>query len=347
MSKLLEVKNLCTEFSSKNGTVRAVRNVSWSIEQGEVLGIVGESGSGKSVSMLSIMGLLADNGKVTNGEIIFEGKDLSPAKLKTKSELKAHDQMMQKIRCKEIGMIFQDPMTYLNPILTIGYQMSEGLKAHFKMSKKECRERNLRILELAGITNPKRRLSQYPFQLSGGMRQRVMIAQAISSYPKLLIADEPTTALDVTIQAQILDLMQALKNKIGTSIILITHDLGVVASMCSRIIILYGGQIMEQGTSREIFYQSKHPYTEGLLQSVANYDEEADESKKLVPIEGTPPDLLKPPAGCAFVDRCKYAMKICKTHEPEMRQISPTHACKCFRCYPEVESLTKGGAAND
>ncbi len=355
MANILEIEHLKTFFVTDQGVVKPVRDVSLTLGEGEVLGIVGESGSGKSVTMLSVMGLLARNGYVGQGRVTFdgqeifniqpEGEDVTIKQLK--QEKKAYEAKMRKYRGKEVGMIFQDPMTYLNPILTIGYQMSEGLKAHFKMSKKECRERNLRILELAGITNPKRRLSQYPFQLSGGMRQRVMIAQAISSYPKLLIADEPTTALDVTIQAQILDLMQALKNKIGTSIILITHDLGVVASMCSRIIILYGGQIMEQGTSREIFYQSKHPYTEGLLQSVANYDEEADESKKLVPIEGTPPDLLKPPAGCAFVDRCKYAMKICKTHEPEMRQISPTHACKCFRCYPEVESLTKGGAAND
>ena len=354
MANILEIEGLKTYFATGHGLVQAVRDNTLHVEEGEILGIVGESGSGKSVTMFSVMGLLARNGYVGQGRVVFDGKEVfnihheeETVSLRTlRQEKHDYESKMREYRGKDIGMIFQDPMTYLNPILTVGYQMAEGLKKHFNMSKEECRKRSLEMLKLVGITNPERRLTQYPFELSGGMRQRVMIAIAMSSFPKLLIADEPTTALDVTIQAQILDLMRGLKDKMGMSIILITHDLGVVASMCTRIIIMYGGQIMEQGTDREIFYESKHPYTEGLLQSIASYDEEADESKKLVPIEGTPPDLLKPPKGCAFVDRCKYAMKVCKEHEPEMRQLTPTHACKCFLCYPEVESLQKGEVVN-
>ncbi len=305
-----------------------MRNVSWSFEQGEVLGIVGESGSGKSVSMLSIMGLLADNGKVTNGEIIFEGKDLSPAKLKTKSELKAHDQMMQKIRCKEIGMIFQDPMTYLNPVLRIGTQMTMPLMHHFGMSKAEAKKRAIEMMTKVGIPSPERRFRQYPHEFSGGMRQRIIIAIALSCNPKLIIADEPTTALDVTIQAQVLDLIKELSDESKTSVIMITHDLGVVASLCTKIIIMYGGKIVEAGNEREIFYEPKHPYTRGLLNSINNLDD--DDDTKLESIPGSPPDLLAPPAGCPFVDRCAHAMYVCRDKPPLTTQFSESHTCSCW-----------------
>ena len=328
MANLLEVKNLCTEFSSKNGTVKAVRDVSWSIEKGEVLGIVGESGSGKSVSMLSIMGLLADNGRVTNGEILFEGKDLSPAKLTSKAELKKYDQMMQGIRCKEIGMIFQDPMTFLNPVLRIGTQMTMPLMHHFGMSKAEAKKKAIEMMTKVGIPSPERRFRQYPHEFSGGMRQRIIIAIALSCNPKLIIADEPTTALDVTIQAQVLDLIKDLSNEYQTSVIMITHDLGVVASLCTKIIIMYGGKIVESGTEREIFYEPKHPYTRGLLNSINNPDD--DDDTKLESIPGSPPDLLAPPAGCPFVDRCEHAMYVCKEKPPLKTQFSESHSCNCW-----------------
>ena len=328
MSKLLEVKNLCTEFSSKSGTVRAVRNVSWSIEQGEVLGIVGESGSGKSVSMLSIMGLLADNGKVTSGEILFEGKNLSPAGFKTKSEWKNYDKMMQKIRCKEIGMIFQDPMTYLNPVLRIGTQMTMPLMHHFGMSKAEAKKKAIEMMTKVGIPSPERRFRQYPHEFSGGMRQRIIIAIALSCNPKLIIADEPTTALDVTIQAQVLELIKELTEASKASVIMITHDLGVVASLCNKIIIMYGGKIVEAGNEREIFYDPKHPYTKGLLNSINNPDD--DDDTKLESIPGSPPDLLAPPAGCPFVDRCEHAMYVCRDKPPLTTQFSESHTCSCW-----------------
>ena len=328
MAKLLEVKNLCTEFSSKNGAVKAVRDVTWSVDKGEVLGIVGESGSGKSVSMLSIMGLLADNGKVTNGEVLFEGKNISSAGLKTPAEIKAHDKMMQSIRCKEIGMIFQDPMTFLNPVLRIGTQMTMPLMQHFGMSKAEAKEKAIEMMKKVGIPSPERRFRQYPHEFSGGMRQRIIIAIALCCNPKLVIADEPTTALDVTIQAQVLDLIKELSTELGTSVIMITHDLGVVASMCQKIIIMYGGKVVETGTEREIFYDAKHPYTRGLLNSINNPDD--DDDSKLVSIPGTPPDLLAPPAGCPFVDRCEHAMYVCRDVPPLKSEFSDTHACSCW-----------------
>ncbi len=347
---ILEVEHLRSFFTTDNGVVKPVRDVSFKLESGEILGIVGESGSGKSVTMFSVMGLLAKNGYVGQGRVVFEGKELlhiQPGEdwvdlRALKEQKEEYEKKLEDIRGKDIGMIFQDPMTYLNPILTIGFQMSEGLKRYFHLSNEECRKRNIEMLEMVGITNAEKRLSQYPFELSGGMRQRVMIAMALNARPKLLIADEPTTALDVTIQAQILELMQELKEKIGMSIILITHDLGVVASMCTHVIIMYGGQIMEEGSDMDIFYHSRHPYTEGLLNSVTTYDEKTKAKRRLEPIEGSPPDLRKPPIGCAFVDRCKYAMKLCKEYEPPVTQLSDTHSCKCWLCNPEVTALKEG-----
>ena len=348
---VLEVEHLRSFFNTENGVVRPVRDVSFEVKQGEVLGIVGESGSGKSVTMFSVMGLLAKNGYVGQGRITFNGETLLELKPQTddvdlhtlRNEKMSYEKRMQDIRGKDIGMIFQDPMTYLNPLLTVGYQMSEGLKRYFHLSNKECRMRNIEMLEMVGITNAEKRLSQYPFELSGGMRQRIMIAMALNSKPKLLIADEPTTALDVTIQAQILELMQSLQKKIGMSIILITHDLGVVASMCTHIIIMYGGQIMEEGSDMDIFYSPRHPYTEGLLKSVATCNDTLEGKRKLEPIPGSPPDLRKPPQGCAFVDRCKYAMKICKAYEPPVVSLSDTHSCKCWRCHPKVMAMEQEG----
>lgn len=337
---LLKCENLETVFLTDNGIVQSVRNVSFDLEEGEVLGIVGESGSGKSVTMLSTTGLLAKNGNIINGRITFDGKLLFEQERSQNGTLeeiasnralsiknRAYCDKMGNFRGNEIGMIFQDPMTFLNPILTIGYQLKEGLKQHTGMKDKECEKKCIEMLELVGITTPERRMKQYPFELSGGMRQRIMIAMALLSNPKLLIADEPTTALDVTIQAQILELMKELQKKMNMSIIMITHDLGVVASMCTRIIIMYGGQIMEQGTDEDIFYRPHHPYTKGLLNSVASDD---GTGRRLEPIEGSPPDLLKPPTGCAFVDRCKYAMRICKQYQPDSTQLSDKHVCKCW-----------------
>ncbi len=342
---ILEVEHLKTYFLTEQGIVRPVRDVSFTVQEGEILGIVGESGSGKSVTMLSVMGLLAKNGYVGQGTVRFDGQtlmDLPEASgeipfSQLRRQKREYEKKMEEIRGREIGMIFQDPMTFLNPILTVGYQMSEGLRRHFGLSRPECRKKNREMLNLVGITNAEQRLSQYPFELSGGMRQRVLIASALGSNPKLLIADEPTTALDVTIQAQILQLIGDLKEKIQMATVLITHDLGVVASVCTRILILYGGEIVEEGTDREIFYEGKHPYTEGLLNSVAKDEALSGRARKLVPIEGSPPDLLKPPAGCSFADRCRYAMRICKERAPENIRFSDTHSCKCWLSHPEVE----------
>lgn len=352
MVKILKCKNLETVFSTDNGIVQSVRNVSFEVDEGEVLGIVGESGSGKSVSMLSTTGLLAKNGTIINGRIEFGGNvvfdykrnpEKSLASTASQKQLQKinrdYREQMGKLRGNGIGMIFQDPMTFLNPILTIGYQLKEGLIQHMGMPDKEAEKKCLNLLEMVGITTPERRMKQYPFELSGGMRQRIMIAMALLSNPKLLIADEPTTALDVTIQAQILELMKDLQKQMNMSIIMITHDLGVVASMCTRIIIMYGGQIMEEGTDEDIFYRPGHPYTQGLLNSVASDD---GTDRKLEPIEGSPPDLLKPPAGCAFVDRCKYAMKICKKCRPQMVRLSESHSCRCWLEDSQVKSLREG-----
>lgn len=329
MERLLEVKNLKTEFKTNVGQVHAVRGVSFYLDKGEALGIVGESGCGKSVTMMSIMRLLADNGKIAEGEIYFNGKDISKAK----------DSDMDSIRGNEIGMIFQDPMTSLNPVFTIGDQLIEPLIKHRGMKKDEAKKHAVEMLKLVGIPSPEKRMKQYPHEFSGGMRQRAMIAMSLICEPKLIIADEPTTALDVTIQAQILDLMKDLKNKLNTSIILITHDLGVVADLCSRINVMYGGIVVETGTTEDIFYRPKHPYTWGLLRSVPNPKENTKE--KLKPIEGQPPDLLKPPVGCPFAARCDYAMKICIEKQPPQFKVGENHSAACWLCHkdaPKVEA---------
>ena len=329
MSKLLEVSDLRTIFKTHIGDVQSVRGVSFHLEKGEALGVVGESGCGKSVTMMTIMRLLGENAKINVEKIIFDDKDIT----------KPTEKLMQTIRGNDMSMIFQDPMTSLNPLFTVGDQLTEHLIKHKKISKKEANEKAIKMLDMVGIPSPEKRLKQYPHEFSGGMRQRVMIAMSLICEPKLIIADEPTTALDVTIQAQILDLMKDLKSKLDTSIILITHDLGVVADLCSRINVMYGGLIVEEGTTEDIFYRGRHPYTWGLLRSVPNPKSELKE--KLVPIEGQPPDLLKPPIGCPFTARCDYAMKICKEKQPPLFEISNGHRAACWLCHknaPKVES---------
>ena len=329
MEKLLDVKDLQTSFKIAAGEVHAVRGVSFYLEKGEALGIVGESGCGKSVTMMSIMRLLDGNGRIVGGQIDFDGKDISNVK----------EVEMEAIRGNDIGMIFQDPMTSLNPVFTIGDQIMEPLLKHRKISRAEAKKEAINMLGLVGIPSPEKRMKQYPHEFSGGMRQRAMIAMSLICEPKLIIADEPTTALDVTIQAQILDLMKDLKEKLHTAIILITHDLGVVADVCSRINVMYGGIIVETGTTEDIFYRGKHPYTWGLLRSVPNPKEDVRE--KLVPIEGQPPDLLNPPVGCPFAARCDYAMKICLQKQPPLFEIGEKHQVACWLCHenaPKVES---------
>ena len=329
MSRLLEVKNLKTSFRTHIGDVQAVRGVSLYLDKGEALGIVGESGCGKSVTMMSLMRLLADNAVIESDNIMFDGQDITNP---TEKE-------MQKIRGNEMAMIFQDPMTSLNPLFTVGQQLTEHLIKHKKDSKKEANDLAIKMLDMVGIPSPEKRLKQYPHEFSGGMRQRVMIAMSLICEPKLIIADEPTTALDVTIQAQILDLMKGLKEKVNSSIILITHDLGVVADLCTRINVMYGGLVVEEGSDEDIFYNGKHPYTWGLLNSVPNPKSEIKE--KLTPIEGQPPDLLKPPVGCPFAARCKYTMKVCIEKQPPLFEISEGHRAACWLCHenaPKVES---------
>lgn len=334
MEKILDVKDLRTSFFTHVGEVKAVRGVSFSLAKGEALGIVGESGSGKSVTMMSIMKLLQENGKVVGGEVNFDGKNIKDMPEKE----------MEKIRGNDIGMIFQDPMTSLNPVFTVGQQLTEPLIKHRKISKKEAEKLAVDMLNLVGIPSPEQRMKQYPHEFSGGMRQRVMIAMALICDPKFLIADEPTTALDVTIQAQILELMKKLKNELGTAIILITHDLGVVADVCDRINVMYGGTIVEAGDVRDIFYRARHPYTWGLLGSVPNPKEIIRE--KLKPIEGQPPDLLNPPVGCPFAARCEYAMKLCIEKQPPLLKIGEGHSAACWLNHPDapkVESPIKKG----
>ena len=334
MEKILDVKDLRTSFFTHVGEVKAVRGVSFSLAKGEALGIVGESGSGKSVTMMSIMKLLQENGKVVGGEVNFDGKNIKDMPEKE----------MEKIRGNDIGTIFQDPMTSLNPVFTVGQQLTEPLIKHRKISKKEAEKLAVDMLNLVGIPSPEQRMKQYPHEFSGGMRQRVMIAMALICDPKFLIADEPTTALDVTIQAQILELMKKLKNELGTAIILITHDLGVVADVCDRINVMYGGIIVESGDVRDIFYRARHPYTWGLLGSVPNPKEIIRE--KLKPIEGQPPDLLNPPVGCPFAARCEYAMKLCIEKQPPLLKIGEGHSAACWLNHPDapkVEAPIKKG----
>lgn len=312
MEKILEVKDLHVSFKTHNGIVKAIRGVGFDLYKGETLAIVGESGSGKSVTTKVLMGILAKNGMIEKGEVLYNGKDLT--KLSKKE--------MVDIRGKEIAMIFQDPMTSLNPTMTVGYQISESLLEHQGLKKQEAKEKTIELLDLVGITEPKKRYKQYPHQLSGGMRQRIVIAIALACNPKVLIADEPTTALDVTIQAQILDLIKELQEKIGLSIIFITHDLGVVANVADRIAVMYAGKIVEYGKSEDIFFDPKHPYTWGLLASMPDMDSTDIE---LYSIKGSPPNLLYPPKGDAFALRSEFALNIDLEEEPPFFKVSDTH----------------------
>lgn len=316
-ANLLEVKNLSVSFFTPAGEVKAVNNISYKLDKSKVLGIVGESGSGKSVSAYSIMGLIDEPGKITGGEILFEGRDL----------IKLSEHEKKKIRGDIISMIFQDPMTCLNPVYTIGNQLIEALTTHQKINKKAAINRIMELLTLVGINEPKRRMSQYPHELSGGMRQRVMIAMALAGNPQILIADEPTTALDVTIQAQILELIKDIQKKIQMAVILITHDFGIVADMADDIIVMYGGGIVERGTVFDIFENPKHPYTLGLLKSLPRIDIKQD---RLIPIEGTPIDLLNMRAGCPFSARCEECMKVCIDNKPPVVQFEEEHFSACW-----------------
>jgi oligopeptide transport system ATP-binding protein len=323
LRKILEVKNLETSFYTYAGEVKAVDDVSFYVEEGETIAIVGESGCGKTATCQSVMRLIpSPPGKIKNGQIIFDGQNL----------MELSESQMEQIRGNKIGMIFQDPMTSLNPVLTLGLQLTESLRKHKKMGKQQAAEKAVGLLTMVGIPNAKLRLNQYPHQLSGGMRQRVMIAMAVSCQPKLLIADEPTTALDVTIQAQILDLMNDLKQKANTSTIIITHDLGMVARMAKRILVMYAGKIIESGATENIYYRPRHPYTIGLLSSVPRLDDE--HKSKLTSISGQPPDLLSPPEGCAFYARCRYGMKICQKQKPQDFFVGDGHMAGCWLHHP-------------
>ena len=327
---LLSVQDLHTSFFTDAGEVQAVNGVSFNLDPGEILGIVGESGSGKSVTAYSIMRILADTGRIVSGRILYKGQDLAGFSEKE----------MQSFRGKCCSIIFQDPMTSLNPVFTIGSQMKEAVVLHTEKRGAEADARVVELLELVGINEPKKRVKQYPFELSGGMRQRVMIAMALACEPDILIADEPTTALDVTIQAQILELIQSLQKKLGMAVILVTHDLGVIADMCDNIVVMYGGRICERGTAREIFYNPKHEYTKGLLRSIPNVN---NMKKKLVPIAGTPINMLNLPKGCAFCARCDEAMKICLTEPPEELWINDDHKAACWMNVKTA--LEEGGMA--
>ena len=315
---LVEIQNERLSFFTPAGEVKALNDVSIHLKEGEVLGIVGESGSGKSVTAYSLMGLTAHPGKLVGGTIDFNGHRINDMSEKE----------MRKIRGNEVSIIFQDPMTSLNPVYTIGNQIEEVILLHTDKKKNEAHERAKELLQLVGINEPEKRLKQYPHELSGGMRQRVMIAIALACEPKLLIADEPTTALDVTIQAQILELMTELKERLGMAIIMITHDLGIVASMCEKIAVMYAGRIVEYGTTDEIFYEPKHEYTRGLLRSIPRLD--AKEHERLIPIEGTPIDLLNPPKGCPFAPRCEKCMKICLREMAPVTEFGETHYSQCW-----------------
>lgn len=319
MENILEVKDLCTSFYTPSGVVKAVDGISFQLKKGSVLGIVGESGSGKSVTAYSILQILTPPGRIDSGSIKFSGQEL----------VGASEARMRKIRGNKISIIFQDPMTSLNPVFTIGNQLIETILLHTSRNKSEAYKRAVEMLGMVGINDPDRRMKQYPHELSGGMRQRVMIAMALVCEPEILIADEPTTALDVTIQAQILELMQDLQKKLGMAIIMITHDLGVVAGMCDEVIVMYAGHLVERGTVGEIFYRPHHEYTKGLMRSIPRI--ENDEKERLIPIQGTPIDMLLLPKGCAFAPRCERAMKICLTERPEEYWINAhNHLASCW-----------------
>lgn len=331
MEKLLEVKNLSVSFKTYFGEVEAVRNISFHVDKSETVAIVGESGCGKSVTANSIVQLLPmPPAFFKSGEIIFNDENL----------LEKNDKEMEKIRGNEISMIFQDPMTSLNPTMKIGKQIMEGLIKHRGLSRSEAKIKAIEMLDLVAVPEPEKRINQFPHEFSGGMRQRVMIAIAMISTPKLLIADEPTTSLDVTVQAQILELMKEIQKKFNMSIILITHDLGVVADMSDRVIVMYAGQILEEGTTYEIFKEPKHPYTQRLLASIPKLNMSRNEP--LYSIEGTPPDLYMPPKGCSFFDRCEMAMKICKDYLPDFHAHSSTHKSRCWLNHPMAKATQEG-----
>ena len=329
MSKLLEVKNLKVSYHTYAGEVQSVRGISFEVNEGETLAIVGESGCGKTVTAKSLMRLIqTPPGEIKAGsEILFKGKDI----------VKMSEEQLRSYRGAEISMIFQDPMTSLNPTMTIGKQIAESLIIHRDMKKDEAMNEAVKMLKLVNIPNAEKRINQYPHEFSGGMRQRAMIAIALACIPKILVADEPTTALDVTIQAQIMDLIKDLQNKLGTAVVLITHDLGVVADVADRIQVMYAGKIIERGTTDEIFYDPKHPYTWALLQSVPRL--ETNHKDTLYSIKGTPPDLVKPPVGCPFAARCEYAMPICKQEMPEATTISETHEVLCWLQHPNAPKV--------
>lgn len=327
---ILSVNNLHTSFQTGKGEVRAVNGVTFNLDAGKILGIVGESGSGKSVTAYSIMGILEKNGSIKEGEVLYKGKDIT----------KFTEKEMREFRGKCCSIIFQDPMTSLNPVFTVGSQLKEAIELHTSRKGKEAEARAVEMLSLVGVNEPEKRIKQYPFELSGGMRQRVMIAMALACEPDILIADEPTTALDVTIQAQILELMQDLQKKLGMAIIMVTHDLGVIADMCDEIIVMYGGRVCERGTADDIFYRPKHEYTRGLLRSIPNVDRIGE---KLIPIPGTPINLLNMPKGCAFCPRCENAMKICLEEQPPEMQMPDGHFASCWLNVKEAMEAGEGG----
>jgi oligopeptide transport system ATP-binding protein len=325
MKPLLTIENLHTSFKTYAGDVQAVRDVNLTVHEGEVLAVVGESGSGKSVTMMSVMRLLAKNAKI-QGQAFFNGQDL----------LTLSEKEMRKIRGREIAMVFQDPMTGLNPTLTIGAQLREGIMLHMGLSKQEANKRSVELLNKVGVPEAERRLTQYPHEFSGGMRQRVMIALGLACNPRLIIADEPTTALDVTIQAQILELMKQLKKEMNTAIILITHNLGVVAGMADRVAVMYGGRVCEVGTVHQIFHDPRHPYTWALLRAIPRLDEH---KRRLESIAGSPPNMLKPPGGCPFHPRCAHAMNVCTSEAPEMTELGNQHRGACWLMHPDAPKV--------
>ena len=330
MATLLDVRNLNTTFRTNAGLVRAVDGVSWDIEEGETVALVGESGCGKSVSALSVMRLVAEPaGRVESGEVIYKGRDL----------LKLSEEEMRGVRGREIAMIFQEPMTSLNPVLSIGRQLTEGLEIHLKMNQPEARARAIELLGMVGIPDPARRLAQYPHHFSGGMRQRMMIAMALACNPSLILADEPTTALDVTIQAQILELIKDLSRRLGVAMLIITHNLGVVARYADRVNVMYAGRIIERASAAELYANPRHPYTLGLLRSVPRLDE--PRRARLDPIQGQPPDLTRLPSGCAFAPRCAYRVERCSEAAPPLGKLTPAHLSACW----EAERLIKEAAA--
>ena len=328
--RILNIENLHVSFDTYAGEVRAVRGANFHVDASEILAVVGESGCGKSVSAQTIMRLNPEPPcRIKEGEIDLCGINI----------VSASETEMQKIRGRLVSMIFQDPMTYLNPTMKIGRQLTEAIEIHNKITRKEAKEEALRLMKMVQIPNPEMRINQYPHQFSGGMRQRVMIAMALSCQPKLLIADEPTTALDVTIQAQIIDLLKQINDSEGTAIILITHDLGVVASMADRINVMYAGRVMEAGSADDIFYRAAHPYTQGLLESLPTITTERD--KKLIAIPGTPPNLLNPLVGCEFAPRCRYAMKVCQEEQPPHFDLGSGHSASCWLLHPDCPKSAK------